>query len=122
MITVAPDAWNQVADGDIKLDLLSIILDSAQMPTTLIGDAPVEVSAMQSKILYVLIANLEQICPIKVLHEVATNRPYEGNPSVVRTHMNHLRTKLPDPYSDRIMTVRKKGFLMLRTKPVVAIA
>jgi DNA-binding response OmpR family regulator len=79
----------QVQVGDITLDLQSHEVNK--------GGSPVQLTPLEFRILYLLAMNEGRVVPYSRLVEYAWGYYDEGNSSLLKTHLSHIRKKLGLP-------------------------
>ena len=79
-------ASNEVRVGDLVLDRQSHGVTK--------GGAPVRLTRLQFRILYLLAANVGRVMPFSRLYEYGSGYYDEDSSMLLKTHMSHLRRKL----------------------------
>jgi DNA-binding response OmpR family regulator len=91
--------------GTVPVSILSTIetnnlsLDPSTRTVSLIGQPPQQLTPLEFRLLYVLMANADQVIPIDVIIERVWGYNGEGNRELVRGLVRRLRRKIePDPH------------------------
>lgn len=102
----------KLPDSSSHLRTGSLVLDTANKRVQ-IGSRTVQLTPIEFDLLHYLITHEGQVLsPSRLLHDVWDYPPGTGDPSLVRTHIKNLRTKIePTPDSPvYIQTIPRQGY------------
>jgi DNA-binding response OmpR family regulator len=111
------EAPRQLRAGDLVLDL--------QAHQVTIADKLVQLTRLEFRILHLLALNEGQVLPYSRLVEYIWGYPSEGHPTLLKTHVTHIRQKLQWATSGgrgqgRITAVPGVGYRLARSAPTPA--
>jgi DNA-binding response OmpR family regulator len=96
--------------GTVPVSILSTIqtsnlsLDPSTRTVSLVGQPPQQLTPLEFRLLYVLMANVDQVIPIDVIIERVWGYNGEGNRELVRGLVRRLRRKIePEPHQTQFI-------------------
>ncbi len=99
---------NYQSDDIIKIDNLTLNIRNREVFR---GKNKIELTAKEYDILELLVKNRGQIVRLKTIIKEAWKNDETITSNIVNVYMHHLRRKIDDGYSEKLIkTVRKRGF------------